>query len=153
MQHFIPFLSEHWLLSVSFLGVLLLILLEERRTQGQKGVKISTQRAIHLLNKEQAVIVDLRSKTTFEAGHIADALSCPLAEFSACLQKLERYKKQPLILVCANGLESRKAGEILHKEGYASVQLLEGGMNAWRDAHLPITTQSQKKKNKRLTVL
>lgn len=148
MQHFIQFLVEHWILSVSFLGVLLLILLEEWRTQGQKGTKISTQRAIHLLNKEQAVIVDLRSKVTFEEGHIADALSCPLPEFLACLPKLERYKKQPVILVCANGLESRKAGEILHKAGYAFVHLLDGGMNAWRDAHLPITTQNQKKKNK-----
>jgi len=45
---------------------------------------------------------------------------------------------QPIILICASGQRARTAGKQLHGHGYSNLYVLNGGLNAWKDAKLPL---------------
>src|SRR3990167_11297833 len=128
MEHFIQFLLNHWLLSGAFLLVFAAVKFEEWRGQQASGLKVSTQKAVYLLNKEQAVVLDIRPKVTFEQGHIRDSIQITVSDLPAQLQRLERHKQHPVIIACATGTEARKAGDILRRAGFATIHLLDGGI-------------------------
>jgi rhodanese-related sulfurtransferase len=49
-----------------------------------------------------------------------------------------KNKSQPLILVCASGLRSKRAVAVAKKLGYEQAHSLTGGLKAWKEANLPI---------------
>jgi rhodanese-related sulfurtransferase len=92
-----------------------------------------------LVNKEQGVVVDIRSEKDFKASRIIDSIRLPLEkanknDFSA----LEKNKDKPIIVVCAAGLTATKVANQLSKAGFSQVSLLKGGLNAWVGAGLPV---------------
>lgn len=101
---------------------------------------ISTAQAIQMINQRQAVWVDVRPAEQFQAGHIAQARSLPVADIEKKAANLPKNK--PLVLVCDQGRESGKAASKLRAQGYTEVVALEGGMRAWSQAGLPITQKS-----------
>jgi len=52
--------------------------------------------------------------------------------------KLDR--KRPLVLVCDTGAQSRKALAQVQKLGFIEVGVLEGGVQSWKAAALPLVT-------------
>ena len=50
---------------------------------------------------------------------------------------MEKFKSQPLILVCPRGLQSSALANQLKKQGYL-VHVLAGGIEAWQNAELPL---------------
>ncbi|WVM91352.1 rhodanese-like domain-containing protein [Halopseudomonas pachastrellae] len=74
LQHLIEFIGNHYLLTSAFLIVLALLLFTEGRKSGKA---VSTGEATTLINRENAVVVDLRLKKDFSAGHIVDSLNIP----------------------------------------------------------------------------
>jgi rhodanese-related sulfurtransferase len=137
MEQFITFAMQHWLLSVAFLIVLLLVILEESRGALLGAARLSPQEATRLLNNENAVVVDVRDGTTYNSGHILGAMNVPQSTLENELPQLEKIKDKPLIIVCAAGQESFKVANKLKKLGF-KVQTLAGGLNAWRTSGLPL---------------
>ncbi len=136
MQDIVTFLQTHWALSLGLLIVFgLLVLLELLKQKQSLGV--TTSQATQLINRENAVIIDLRSADGYASGHILNAVSIPFAEFSEKLKKIEKYKTQPIILVCMTGADSVRALQTLQKQGYRAYTL-SGGLRAWREAELPL---------------
>ncbi|NJK46417.1 MAG: rhodanese-like domain-containing protein [Pleurocapsa sp. SU_196_0] len=84
-----------------------------------------------------AVLVDVRERDEFEAARVAGATLIPLSEFG------ERYTELPqgqeIVLICAGGVRSARAAEYAASHGY-TVTNLEGGINAWAAAGLPVET-------------
>ena len=54
------------------------------------------------------------------------------------LAGVAKNKSQPLILVCASGLRSKRALAVAKKLGYEQAHSLSGGLNAWKEANLPV---------------
>lgn len=68
------------------------------------------------LIQEGAVIVDVRTKGEFNAGHIKGSLNIPLDTLQSNLKKLDKSK--PVITCCASGMRSASAAGILRPKGY-----------------------------------
>lgn len=94
--------------------------------------------AVQLVNREKGVLIDVCGADEYAAGHAAGARSVPLADLETRLPAVVKNKALPLVLVCASGARAQRAAAIARKLGYANVQVLAGGLKAWRDANLPI---------------
>jgi rhodanese-related sulfurtransferase len=104
--------------------------------KGGGGGGLSTGAAIQLVNRQQAVWIDVRTAEQFQAGHIAQARSLPGGDLD---KSVSIPKNKPLIVVSQQGRESSKIAAKLRAAGYADVQVLDGGMDAWAKATLPVT--------------
>ncbi len=99
--------------------------------------QLSPAETVQRMNRQQTPVVDLRSDDAFASGHIVGAISIPLAELEVKLKKIEKFKSQPIILVCAAGVESQRAAALLLKKDYQP-QVLAGGIRAWCEANMPL---------------
>ena len=102
------------------------------------GKGLSPTEATIWMNRRKAAVLDLRSEDAFKAGHLPGAKHVPSNEISAKIDKLKLDRKNPLILVCETGTSSRKAITEVQKLGFAEVGILDGGVQAWQAAALPL---------------
>ena len=105
---------------------------------GMNAGALNATGAVQLINREKAVVVDVREPAEFAAGHVTGAKNVPLGELEAKLPGVMKNKTLPLILVCASGARSGRAAAIAKKLGYEQAQSLGGGLKAWKEANLPI---------------
>lgn len=137
MQELSTFITRHPFLCGAALVLFVLLTIIELIRAKRKAADLTPSAVTHKINRENAVILDLRSQDLFKQGHIIDARTFA----SDALQKnpavLDKFKTKPLILICNNGLESQKTAAFLIKSGYNAYSLA-GGMRAWNDAQLPI---------------
>jgi rhodanese-related sulfurtransferase len=106
--------------------------------KGATGGALTTSGAVHLINREKAVVVDVREAQEFAAGHVGGARNVPLAQLEQRLPEVVKNKALPVILVCATGSRAGRAEGIAKKLGYEKAQALAGGLKAWKDANLPV---------------
>lgn len=132
------FLVENWMLvGIALLaaGALLWDILGERMA----GLpRLSPAAAVNLINRENAAVVDLRSAEVFARGHIAGAVNLPSAQLGEAGSRLGKVKGRPLLLVCEGASAAVAAGRQLRGAGCERLHLLAGGMQAWREAGLPV---------------
>lgn len=137
MSRFVEFVRNNILLFVVALvsgGMLLWPLV--RRTTG--GPWVNTTQATYLINREDALVVDVREPNEFAAGHVLGAKNLPLARLEAPGADLAKKKERPVIVYCDGGERSAKALATLKKQGYTRVANLSGGLGAWQQAGLPV---------------
>lgn len=137
MQDVLAFLQLHWLLSVTLVITLLLLILIEYIKQKSGAIRVSPAQLTQLVNHKNAVIVDVRDANTFLNGHIVGSISLPLKNLEDKFKKIEKLRAQPIVLVCGTGVESNRVVTPLQKKGF-TVYLLEGGINAWKAAEMPL---------------
>ena len=88
------------------------------------------ERVIHM---EGTQVMDVRETVEYRFEHIHGTTHVPLSELSE--DKVSRLKKdKPLYIVCKSGFRSQKAAEQLIHYGFSQVYVLEGGLDAWRQA-------------------
>lgn len=130
------FIFNHWLLFLALVVVLLLLFLNEKAESKKRPNQLSPQAAVQLMNDEAAVVIDLRDAEKFEKGHIIHALRATAEEFNQ--KRFEKYKTTPIILSCTDGTNAAKLANQLQTNGFLKTYVLAGGINAWRDAELPL---------------
>ena len=106
---------------------------------GGKG--ISPLEATLLMNREDALVIDVREASEWSAGHIANARHIPLGQLDKRMSELEKFKTRSVIVNCQSGNRSVAACRRLGKNGFEKVHNLAGGIAAWTDAGLPVTTK------------
>lgn len=121
---------------VSALLVLLVLLAWD---SGQKsGPKVSTHEATRLINQSNAVVLDIRDKADFKAGHLVDSINIPSSQVAERLSDLEKHKSDPIIVVCKSGQTASGASKTLKDNGFAQVYRLSGGIMEWTNNNLPL---------------
>lgn len=100
------------------------------------GPYVSAQEATLLINREDALVVDVRDPGEFGAGHVLGARNVPLKDLETA-GELAKRKERPIIVCCATGQRSSQAIATLRKLGYARVFNLSGGLGGWQQAGLP----------------
>jgi rhodanese-related sulfurtransferase len=118
-------------------GALLLWPAISRRGRGG----LSAAEATQLINRRNAVVIDLRPSADFANGHLPSARHIEFAELQAKVGQLVKNKSNPVLLVCQTGQQSHKAVRIVQDAGYAEVHVLQGGLNAWQQAGMPVVKQ------------
>ncbi len=132
------FITHHWLLALALIVILLLLVLSELKRKVLGFKDIPTDEAVRLINRQDAVVVDVREDREFEQGHIINAVHIPLGLMDARIKQLEKHKGKPIIVCCKQGQDSAQAGVTLHKHGFNPVYKLGGGISAWKSANLPV---------------
>lgn len=94
--------------------------------------------AVLLINRSNALVLDVRDEAEYAAGHITDARNIPLAALDARIGELNKFNDKPILVNCQAGVRSGKAVAILQKQGFTKVYNLQGGLNAWQQAKLPV---------------
>lgn len=102
------------------------------------GKGLSPTEATIWMNRRKAAVLDLRPEDAFKAGHLPGAKHVSSNEIAAKIEKLKLDRKNPLILVCETGVSSRKVIAEVQKLGFAEVGTLDGGVQAWQAAALPL---------------
>jgi rhodanese-related sulfurtransferase len=103
-----------------------------------RGKEVGVTAAVQLINRRDAIIVDVREPNEFSAGRIPNARNVTLAKIEEGAKGLEKFKAKPILLVCQTGSRSGQAASALQKQGFADVVALGGGMNAWQQAGMPV---------------
>ncbi len=109
---------------------------------GGGAANLTPAEATLLMNREDALVLDVRETGEWGTGHITGARHITLAQLEKRLSELDKFKEKPIIVVCATGNRSSSACGQLKKHGFAKVFSLGGGVSSWRDANLPLTTKS-----------
>ena len=134
MLEFNLFLIEYWYFSVPLFLFLFLFAYSE---MNKGGKKIEPNELTRLVNKENAILIDLRKKEDYEIGHIMTALNYPHQGFDNQMHELNKFKERPIILVCDMGRNSANIGEKLKKAEFKETFRLKGGMTTWTQENLP----------------
>lgn len=136
MDNITAFIAKHlglfYVLGTTMTALMIVEFLRAKRGQA----RLEPNEAVLLINKQNAIVIDIRANESFKSGHIVDAVCIPSKDLSNATKKLERYKNKPMIVVCNNGQDSAKAAAGLAKDGYNAF-VLAGGMRAWSGASLP----------------
>jgi rhodanese-related sulfurtransferase len=106
--------------------------------RGTGGGSLTAQGAVHLINRERAVVIDLRDTEEFAAGHATGARNVPFDQLEQKLPGTVKNKSVPVLLMCASGSRAQRALALAKKLGYEQAQVIAGGLKSWKDANLPI---------------
>jgi len=139
MEKFPVFVLNHpYLFSLLFVILTLLVWNIFGNVVG--GVKLlSTDEVTQLINREDAEVIDIRSQTEFENGHIINAKNFGLQELSEKMNKLRNKNKKGIIFYCSNGRLSLKETQKLTRQGEEMIYCLKGGIASWKNANLPLS--------------
>lgn len=140
MQELNIFISNHAFLAIAAALVVVMLLIVEFIRLKRQTFNISSSQATQLINHNNAVVIDIRSKENYRKGHIIDAHSYPSKELLATSKKIEKFKAKPIIIVCGAGIESQKVATFLIKQGYNAYSL-NGGIRSWIDAQMPLVKE------------
>jgi rhodanese-related sulfurtransferase len=84
-----------------------------------------------------AAVIDVREKEEWVAGHAPDARLIPMSEVEGRVNEIPTGR--PAVIVCRSGGRSNTIAQLLNSRGINAVNL-EGGMQAWAEAGLPVVT-------------
>lgn len=138
MERFPEFISNHSSLALAFVVILGSLLWTLWQSFGRGMKKLSPMDATHLINREDAVVLDVRSDGEFNQGHIVNAVNIPQKSVQEQLSKLEKYRNRPIITACRTGQIALGVSSTLRKNGFEQVYNLAGGLIAWEGANLPL---------------
>jgi rhodanese-related sulfurtransferase len=120
-----------------------LLLWPTLRSGGRGGV--SAAEATQLINRRNAVVIDLRSADEFAKGHLPSARQLAIGELESKAGQIAKNKSNPVLLVCQTGQQSLKAQRLVKEAGFAEVHVLDGGVDAWQKAGMPVVKQGGSK--------
>lgn len=104
-----------------------------------RGIKdVDHIAATQLINHKDALVLDVREKNEYDAGHILNSKLIPLGKLRERIGELEKHRARPILVVCRSGQRSASACALLGKQGFAQAYNLEGGVMAWQKASLPL---------------
>ena len=139
MQQYIEFVTNHPILSAVWVVLFIMLITSLIKSRFSAIKQISPTELTLQVNRNNAVVLDIRTEADFAKGHITGAKHLPLADIEKQqLAGLEKLKAEPIIVVCQAGMTAQKAAASLLKQGFSSVSVLQGGMGSWTGASLPV---------------
>ena len=135
MVQFLEFIGNHPVLTGMWMVTLGAIIFYHRRTSASS---VAPQEAIMMINRKNAIVIDVRERKEFDSGHIVDSLNIPLKNLKQRLNELRKHEQKPLIVVCKLGQHSGEAAKLLQEAGHDEVVRLNGGLTEWKAQSLPL---------------
>ncbi|KZY96735.1 MULTISPECIES: rhodanese-like domain-containing protein [Thalassolituus] len=134
MDQYIEFVVNHWWLVGIWAAFLIALLWDNNRRNGQT---VSTAEATTMINRQNALVLDIRDKADFKAGHLVNAVNIPYASLAQRMNELDKERERPIVLVCKTGQTVSMAGKMLREKGFNAVRM-KGGMMEWNSQNLPV---------------
>jgi rhodanese-related sulfurtransferase len=137
MQQFLEFVGHHPYLAGAAVIAALIVLVYELRERVHSFAALSATQAVRLMN-QGALVIDLRSKDLYDAGHIGEARNVPVAELESQAESLKKWRDKGVITYCDSGADGASAARTLTKLGFTKVFNLQGGLSAWLKDNMPV---------------
>jgi rhodanese-related sulfurtransferase len=141
MQRLFEFIGNHYYLATGALVAAALVAFYEIRERLQAFAALSSMQAVRLMN-QGALVLDLRARESYDAGHIGDARNVPVADLESQAEGLKKWRDKNVITYCDSGTSGASGARSLMKLGFTKVFNLHGGLNAWVKDNLPLTKAS-----------
>jgi len=135
LEQIIEFSINNPLLVSAFVILLVLIAFNESRAAGNS---VGVAEAVRLINREEAITLDIRDRKNFTQGHIAGSINIPTASLDTRIQELDKYKEKKILVVCNTGTSAGAAIAKLQKAGFEQVLRLKGGIMQWQSDSMPM---------------
>ncbi len=135
MEQLLEFITNNFMLVAAWALTLAMLLWTE---QNKAGKSVGTHEATRMINKENAIVLDIRPKKEFSTGHITSSIHIPVTELDKRLTELDKHKQKPIIVVCNIGQTAGAATKQLKAAGFENVVRLSGGMTEWKAQSLPV---------------
>ena len=100
------------------------------------GPMVSSEQAVSLINKQNALVVDVRAQKDFIRVRIANSVNIPANEIQNRLGELS--KDRTIIVVDNSGNMSAAASKLLRGVGFTKVYVLDSGLVGWMRDKLPL---------------
>ena len=100
-------------------------------------IQVDPAAAKDLIQKRDAVIIDVREADEFASFRIPRSRHIPLRQIGRRINELEKFRERPILLNCRSGIRSAKACSLLRKNGYEAYNL-KGGLVGWARANMSI---------------
>lgn len=125
------FMGNHPFL-FGLLGVLIVLFftIENKRS----GKKVSPNTLGMMVNSQNAQLIDVRAKNKFETGYIQGSRNIPFTQLKDRMDEI-RAIENPIIIICDMGVQAGAAVQLIGKD---NVFRLEGGINGWQAAGMPL---------------
>ena len=137
--HRLPeFLGNHIYLTFAFVGVLFALLFTEAQRFMRGYTALTPAGLTQLINRENALLIDVSSLQDFEKGHVPGAKHVAMSQFDPESKDLAKVRDLPVAIVCKTGQTSAQAAQRLKKAGFSKVFWLDGGLGAWSAAQMPL---------------
>jgi rhodanese-related sulfurtransferase len=144
MERFLEYAARHPFLVGGTVALACVLAVYEWSRARAGGRSVGPTEAIQLLN-QGALVVDVRTRPEFEAGHVIDARHVPQEQLAQAGESLKRFKDRILITCCDTGTKSAAAARALQGQGFGKVVTLRGGLQAWRGENLPLVKEGASK--------
>jgi rhodanese-related sulfurtransferase len=134
----LAFAQLHPLASAALVALTVYIVYSEIARRLTRYARLTPAELTALVNREDALVLDVSAATDFEKGRIAGAKNLPAAQFDPEHKLLGKARERPIAVVCRTGQASSEVASKLVKAGWTRVHWLEGGLPAWQQADLPL---------------
>lgn len=106
----------------------------------EQTATISQQELLTLMAipASNTIVLDVRTPSEFAQGHIKGAINISHDQINDNLSKIIGYKNQTVVVHCRSGRRAVSAENALRAAGFSDLRHLEGDMNGWQAADLPL---------------
>lgn len=113
-----------------------LLILNRKKFNRKIDANDITMEQIEELEKQGAIIIDVRSPQEFEEGHLRNAICIPDYEIMQKIEEVVPDKEQTIIVYCSSGYRSKKIQKKLENRGYTKLYNLYNGIENYWDFFL-----------------
>ena len=138
LAELMAFAGRHPYLSLALGGLTVALIYNEIAGRLSGIRRLGPAEVTALINHGNALLVDVRGASDFEKGHIAGSKNVQMTQFDPENKQLASAKSLPVVMVCKAGQTASFAARRLRKAGFTDVAVLEGGIQAWQAADLPL---------------
>lgn len=142
MEKIITFISNYTILSITWVSSLFLFIFFLVKEKKSNIKIIDCYETTYKINKENAIIFDIRKKEDYENGHIFNSVNISIEEDKKnILNKINQYKSKniPIIIIYYN--ENNKIlnfANYLREAGFQKILVLKSGILGWCKENLPL---------------
>ncbi|URJ23251.1 rhodanese-like domain-containing protein [Blochmannia endosymbiont of Camponotus sp. C-003] len=139
----ITFLQQHIILSAIWVLLFIATLYTVINNWLFGHSEILRDKAIYLINRKNAMVIDIRSQDDYYAGHITNSINVSIEEIkSNNICKLKGLKQHPLIIVHDNNVLAHSIKQhLLHELKFKEIYVLHGGIVGWKADNFPLLSK------------
>ena len=137
-QELMAFAGRNQMLALALAGLTGAIIVTEVARLMRNFKVVRPAEVTALVNRDNALVVDLRPIADFDKGHIPGSKNVQMSQFDPENKRLAAAKALPVVLVCKTGQSAGEAAKRLKKAGFERVFVLDGGIGGWQHADLPL---------------
>ena len=147
-MEYLDFFNEHWILTLEFIILFLLAMINELYISRNNKNLISINQVVDLINHQNAKIFDIRDPLAFASNHIKNSFNININKITSHNHVLQKYKKNNII-ICSDGTDNlRKAFSILKEKDIEKLYIFKGGIQSWQNAGFPLVRTKKQLLNK-----